>query len=298
MGKTILKNQPSDPKKSHDLFPYYFLLPYILLLLILAVYPVLKNLSLSLQSNQGWLANYIEVIQNPVFSKVCWNSLIWTVGSVSLQILVGLGVALLLKQQVKGKAIFRTIILVLPWATPDIVAGVAWKWMYNDMYGVFNDILVKIGLIREYLPWLGFPNLARAAIIIANVWKGFPLTAMFILAALQTIPESLYEAADIDGATVWQRFRFIIMPYIKPVILTTIMLTTIWTINYFPLIYTMTGGGPANSTDTFVTLAYTNAFKFLNFSRSAAISNISFAIILSMTAIYAFSILSGEEDTK
>ena len=285
-------------KSKNNSYIYWFILPYLVFLLILVVYPILENLIISFQNKSGVFINYVEILHDRIFLKVVFNSLLWTFSSVILQFFIGLGIALLLNQPIKGKAIFRTIMLVLPWATPDVVAGVAWKWMYNDMYGVFNDILVKIGLINNYLPWLGFPNLARAGVIIANVWKGFPLSAMFYLAALQTVPQSLYEAANIDGANAWQKFRHVTIPIIRPVIFTTIMLTTIWSINYFPLIYTMTGGGPANATDTFVTFAYKNAFKFLNFNRAAAIANISFVVVLIITIFYILFMFRGMKESE
>jgi len=285
-------------KSKNNSYIYWFILPYLVFLLTLVVYPILENLIISFQNKNGVFVNYAEILHDRIFLKVVFNSLLWTFSSVILQFFIGLGIALLLNQPIKGKAIFRTIMLVLPWATPDVVAGVAWKWMYNDMYGVFNDILVKIGLINNYLPWLGFPNLARAGVIIANVWKGFPLSAMFYLAALQTVPQSLYEAANIDGANAWQKFRHVTIPIIRPVIFTTIMLTTIWSINYFPLIYTMTGGGPANATDTFVTFAYKNAFKFLNFNRAAAIANISFVVVLIITIFYILFMFRGMKESE
>ena len=285
-------------KSKNNSYIYWFILPYLVFLLTLVVYPILENLIISFQNKSGVFVNYAEILHDRIFLKVVFNSLLWTFSSVILQFFIGLGIALLLNQPIKGKAIFRTIMLVLPWATPDVVAGVAWKWMYNDMYGVFNDILVKIGLINHYLPWLGFPNLARAGVIIANVWKGFPLSAMFYLAALQTVPQSLYEAANIDGANAWQKFLHVTIPIIRPVIFTTIMLTTIWSINYFPLIYTMTGGGPANATDTFVTFAYKNAFKFLNFNRAAAIANISFVVVLIITIFYILFMFRGMKESE
>jgi multiple sugar transport system permease protein len=287
------KEKESIFSKYHS---YWFVLPYIIFLMLLVLFPIFTNLSLSFQTESGSIfINYIEAVTDSVFSKIVFNSMLWTFSSVAIQITIGLSIALLLNQPVKGRAVFRTIMLVLPWATPDIVAGVAWQWMYNDMYGVINDILVKVGLIGDYLPWLGFPNLARAAVIIANGWKGFPLAAMFFLAALQTVPVSLYEAADIDGASVWQKFMYITLPSIKPVIITTVLMTTIWSINYFPLIYTMTGGGPVNSTDTFVTFAYKEAFKFLNFNSAAAISNISFMLILIISIGYSVFLFKGED---
>jgi multiple sugar transport system permease protein len=264
-------------------------------MLVLVIYPVAQNVLVSFQADNTWsIQNYRDVLSDPLFWVITVNTIIWTVSCVVLDLLVGLGLALLLNQNTKGKMIFRTIILVIPWATPDIVAAVAWKWMYNDMYGVLNDILMKLGIIREYLPWLAVPSLAKAAVIIANLWKGFAISTMFYLAALQTVPKELYEAASMDGANVWQRFTKVTIPVIRPYILTTVMLTIIWTINYFPLIFAMTSGGPSNATDTFVTHSYRMAFRFLDFSHSTVVSNINFIIVLTVAVIYVLSLIRKE----
>ncbi len=276
-------------------FAYRMLIPYVAFLALLVLYPIITNFVISLQVDGNWsLQNYKHVFQEPVFAKVSFNTVIWTVGSVVLQLLVGFLLALLLNQEFKGRAFFRSIILVLPWATPDIVVGVAWQWMYNDMYGVLNDILFRLGIIDYYLPWLADQNLARLAVIIANTWKGFALSAMFYLAALQTVPHELYEASEVDGANVWQKFRNVTWPILQPFVVTTTMLTTIWTINYFPLIFTMTGGGPANATDTFVTYAYRTAFRFLDFNRSAAMSSFTFVLVFLISLLY-LRVLSKKE---
>ena len=264
-------------------------------MLVLVIYPVAQNVLVSFQADNTWsIQNYRDVLSDPLFWVITVNTIIWTVSCVVLDLLVGLGLALLLNQNTKGKMIFRTIILIIPWATPDIVAAVAWKWMYNDMYGVLNDILMKLGIIREYLPWLAVPSLAKAAVIIANLWKGFAISTMFYLAALQTVPKELYEAASMDGANVWQRFTKVTIPVIRPYILTTVMLTIIWTINYFPLIFIMTSGGPSNATDTFVTYSYRMAFRFLDFPHSTAVSNINFIIVLTVAVICTLSLIREE----
>ncbi|MCX6806884.1 MAG: sugar ABC transporter permease [Candidatus Berkelbacteria bacterium] len=276
-------------------FAYRSIIPYIIFMLVLVIYPVAQNVLVSFQADNTWsIQNYRDVLSDPLFWVITVNTIIWTVSCVVLDLLVGLGLALLLNQNTKGKMIFRTIILVIPWATPDIVAAVAWKWMYNDMYGVLNDILMKLGIIREYLPWLAVPSLAKAAVIIANLWKGFAISTMFYLAALQTVPKELYEAASMDGANVWQRFTKVTIPVIRPYILTTVMLTIIWTINYFPLIFAMTSGGPSNATDTFVTHSYRMAFRFLDFSHSTVVSNINFIIVLTVAVIYVLSLIRKE----
>jgi multiple sugar transport system permease protein len=222
------------------------------------------------------------------------NTAIWTICSVIGQLSLGLLVAILLNQIKKGEVIFRSIILILPWATLDIVAGVTWKWMFNDMYGVINDILFNFGFISDYISWLGQPKTALAAVIIANIWKGFSLSGLFFLAGLQAIPEQLYEAAEIDGANAFQKFTHVTIPQLKPILITTLMFTTIWTINYFPLIYTMTGGGPGYGTETFVTYIYRTSFKFLEYNKAAALSNLLFLIILFISILY-IKVLTKEE---
>ena len=255
----LLKDLRGDYRRNS--FAYRMLIPYLILLALLVVYPIITNFVVSFQQDNNWsLANWRYLFANPDFSKIGFNTLIWTVGSVTLQLLLGCFVALLLNQEFRGRAFFRAIILVLPWATPDIVVAVAWQWMYNDMYGVINDVLFKLGLIDYYLPWLAEPTLAKIAVIVANTWKGFALSAMFYLAALQTVPYELHEAAVVDGAGVFRRFTSVTWPILKPHVITTTMLTTIWTINYFPDLYD-DGRGPPTP-DTFVTYAYRQGFRF------------------------------------
>jgi len=271
---------------------YKMILPYVLIIVALIIILLSSNVYLSFIDDQGNLtfSNYVEVIKDPVFLIMLKNTVIWTIFSVAGQLLLGLLVAILLNQIKKGEVIYRSIILILPWATLDIVAGVTWKWMFNDMYGVINDLLMKFGFISDYISWLAYPNLALTAVIIANIWKGFSLSGLFFLAGLQAIPNQLYEAAEIDGANAFQKFTHITIPQLKPILTTTLMFTTIWTINYFPLIYTMTGGGPGYGTETFVTYIYRISFKFLDYNKAAALSNILFVIILFISLLYLRSL--------
>jgi multiple sugar transport system permease protein len=219
---------------------------------------------------------------------------IWVSSCVILDLIVGLSVAVLLNQKVPGMAFFRAIILVLPWATPDVVSAVAWKWIYSDLYGVINDILWRLNLINSSIPWLGQISTAMPAVIVANLWRGFSLSAMFYLAGLQTLPDEQVEAARVDGAGRFNVFRYIMIPHLKPTIIVTFVLTIILTMNYFPLIFIMTKGGPSASTETFVTWAYRVGFTFLDFPKSAAISTISFILILFFASIYAWRFTSRE----
>jgi len=263
-------------------------MPYVLVIIVFVVFLLISNIVMSFTNSKGELTleNYISIFKDNVFYKTILNTSIWVFGSVSGQILLGLCVALLLNQITRGQIFFRSVILILPWATLDIVAGVMWKWMYNDMYGVLNDILVKMGLFKDYIPWLATPKMAMLAVIIANIWKGFCLSGMFFLAGIQTIPQELYEAAEIDGANAFGRFWNVTIPQLKPVLTTTLMLTVIWTINYFPLIYVMTGGGPNYGTETIVTYIYRLSFRFLEYNKAAALSNVLFLLVFTIAYLF------------
>lgn len=263
-------------------------MPYVLIIVAFVVLLLVSNIVMSFSTVDGGFTfqNYTAIFTDSVFYKSVFNTCIWVFGSVVGQILLGLVVALLLTQIRRGQVFFRSVILILPWATLDIVAGVMWKWMYNDMYGVLNDILVKIGLTKDYIPWLATPKMAMIAVIIANIWKGFCLSGMFFIAGIQTIPQELYEAAEIDGANAYRRFWSVTIPQLKPVLITTLMFTIIWTINYFPLIYVMTGGGPNYGTETIVTYIYRLSLRFLEYNKAAALSNVLFLIVFTIAYLF------------
>ncbi|HOJ88230.1 MAG TPA: sugar ABC transporter permease [Pseudothermotoga sp.] len=263
-------------------------MPYVLIIVAFVVLLLISNIVMSFSTIDGKFTfeNYKAIFTDNVFYKSVFNTCIWVFGSVAGQILLGLLIALLLTQIKRGQVFFRSVILILPWATLDIVAGVMWKWMYNDMYGVLNDILVKIGLAKDYIAWLATPKMAMLAVIIANIWKGFCLSGMFFIAGIQTIPQELYEAAEIDGANAYRRFWNVTIPQLKPVLITTLMFTIIWTINYFPLIYVMTGGGPNYGTETIVTYIYRLSLRFLEYNKAAALSNILFVIVFTIAYLF------------
>lgn len=285
-------NKSGHKISRNERIAYNMVVPYVVLIVGLILFLIYSNIQLSFADSGGkfTLSNYSTVFTDSLFYKSLSNTFFWVVFSVAGQIILGLFIALLLMQISHGQAIFRSLILILPWATLDIVAGVMWKWMYNDMYGVINDILMKARIINQYIPWLALPTLAKVSVIVANIWKGFPLSAMFFLARLQEIPDELYEACEIDGGGAINKFFHITLPQLRSVLLTTLMLTTIWTINYFPLIYTMTGGGPNNATETIVTYIYRLSFKFLEYNRASALSNILFFLILIISGLFLWAI--------
>jgi multiple sugar transport system permease protein len=170
--------------------------------------------------------------------------------------------------------------------------------MYNGVYGVINDILFRLNLIHSGIPWLGDRILAKVAVVIANIWKGFPFSGLLYSAAWQTVPPELYEAAEIDGAGTVNKFGKITWPFLKPFMLTALVLATILTTNYFPLIYIMTGGGPGNATDTFVTYAYRVGFRFLKFNESATLSSFNFIFVLVISTFYIRLIFGQQKNSS
>lgn len=278
---------------------YLSILPYALVIGGFSIYLMGSNLFLSFTNMSGRFsfAPYLETFQNSRFWGAGVNTIIWTISSVLGQMALGLSIALLLIRIKKGAAFYRTVLIVLPWATADVVAALLWQWMYNSMYGVINDVFVKIHIFSSFIPWLGQPSTAMLAVVIANIWKGYPISAMFYLAGLQQIPNELYEAAEIDGAGAIKKFFYITLPMLRTIMLTVLMLTTIWTINYFPLIYIMTNGGPNGATETMVTYVYKVSFQYLKIHEASAMSTILLVIIGSIAFIYMYFINRKEART-
>ena len=225
-----------------------------------------------------------------------WNSLIWVFGSVSLQFLGGFVAALLLHQGFRGRALVRTVTL-LPWIIPGIVVALVWEWLYQPNYGVINDLLVRSGLLRDRVAWLSDPVLAMPAVIATNVWRGVPFFAIMLLAGLQAIPDDIYEAARVDGASVTQRFWHITVPLLRPIIVVATATRIIWTFNYADLIFVMTSGGPANATQITSTYTLLQAYSNLDFGYAATLSVVLLLIMLGFTVFY-LKVTRGVESTS
>lgn len=206
------------------------------------------------------------------------NSLWWTVIIVAALYLLGLGIALLLNCSFKGRGIFRSLVLI-PWVVPGIAAAMTWKWMYASQYGIINQILQYLGLIDKSVDWLGSAGTALGSIMVTAIWKDVPFVVVVLLAALQSIDTTLYEAVYIDGGNVFQAFWHITMVGIRDVSVTTILLEIIWTFNKFDLVYTMTKGGPANSTQIIPVYTYITAFNFFKLNKAAAIGVVGLLIV-------------------
>jgi multiple sugar transport system permease protein len=206
-------------------------------------------------------------------------------GSVSLQFVGGFAAALLLHQGFRGRAAVRTVTLI-PWIIPGVVVALVWEWLYQPNYGVLNDLLLKAGLLRERVAWLSDPALAMPAVVAANVWRGVPFFAIMLLAGLQAIPDELYEAARVDGASVVDRFRHITLPLLRPIIVVATATRIIWTFNYADLIFVMTSGGPANATQITSTYTLLQAYSNLDFGYAATLSVVLLLVMLAFTIVY------------
>lgn len=260
--------------KQDRMLPYIFISPAILMLVIVVLIPVLSILVLSFSQTNlisdfrfVGFDNFRELFfEDPYFWKVVKNTIIWTISSVALEYGISLGIALLLNRDVPGKNFFRGIML-LPWIIPPVTAALIWLTFYDPNNGVFNFFLGKMGLPPR--AWLVEQNLVLPSLIAIAVWKYGPFMTVALLSGLQGIPEELYEAAAVDGATGWKAFRYVTFPLLMPITSVIIILGTIWRAGHFDLVALLTGGGPANASHLLSTYSY-NA---LNLNLQAGLSS-------------------------
>ena len=273
---------------------YSYLLPAALCMLATVVVPIGMAMKMSLYNDVLYkpqdyrfigLGNYVRLAEDAVFWLTLWNSFVWVFGSVVLQFVAGFAAALLLHQAFRGRAVVRMLAL-LPWIIPGVVVGLIWEWLYQPNYGVINDLLIKAGWLHDRIAWLSSPDLAMAAVVFTNVWRGIPFFAIMLLAGLQAIPGELYEAAHVDGAGVLARFRHITLPLLRPIIVVATATRIIWTFNYADLIFVMTSGGPANATQITSTYTLLQAYANLDFGYAAALSVVLLLVMLAFTAAY------------
>ncbi|NER86091.1 MULTISPECIES: sugar ABC transporter permease [unclassified Moorena] len=269
--------------------------PALLLLLLVYGYPILrsfwlslftKNLGTQLQPVFSGLNNYGRMIGDGRFWQSLWNTVIFTSVSVALELVLGIAIALILNQTFKGRGIVRTI-AILPWALPTALIGLVWAWMFNDQFGVWNDILLRLGIIQDGINWLGYPTTAMMAVIAADVWKTTPFISILLLAGLQSIPQDLYEAHALDGATPWQSFKQITLPLLTPQILISLLFRFAQAFGVFDLIKVMTGGGPGGATEVVSLYIYTTVMDYLDFGYGAALVVVTFLILVTTVVIIA-----------
>ncbi|MBW4535955.1 MAG: sugar ABC transporter permease [Pleurocapsa minor HA4230-MV1] len=275
---------------------WIMLFPALLVLGLVFIYPIARafwlswfteNLGTQLQPVFTGLGNYQRMLGDGRFWQSLSNTAIFTIISVFLELLLGLGVALVLNKSFWGRGVVRTV-AIIPWALPTAVMGLAWAWIFNDQYGVVNDLLLRLGLIDTGINWLGTPTLAMIALIVADVWKTTPFISIILLAGLQSISEDLYEAHRLDGASSWQSFTQITLPLLMPQILIALLFRFAQSFGIFDLIQVMTGGGPAGSTETVSIYIYSTVMRYLDFGYGAALVVVTFLLL-----VFAVAIISG-----
>lgn len=240
------------------------------------------------------LDNYRLALEDPLFSDSIKTSVIFAAFAIPLVTVVGLLVALLLNQRVRGFAILLVLVL-LPWSIPTVSAGIMWRLLLHGEFGAIDGFLFRIGAIDSYIQWLSSSKLAMVSVIAVHAWREFPLPAILFLAGLQTIPPELAEAARLDRANVWERFRYVTLPLLKAPLLIVLVYETIVAISVFDLVYVLTGGGPGSATSLFSWFTYTATFKYLNFGQGAALSFIMAAVLVVFIVLYVRIVRVREE---
>ena len=278
----------------HEVQAYGFLGPALLLLGLLMVYPLLQVLRMSLYEvnlrKEVWvgLGNYTTLLRTALFWQVLWQTTLFTVGSVVMHLVIGMGLALLLHTKINVRIRnFLRGLLIIPWLFAPTVAGMIWVLMLAP-FGVLNGLLTTLGLLdpNATINWLGSPQTSLLSVTAMNIWRAFPFFMVMLLAGLQAIPDDIYEAADIDGTTAWQKFWYITIPALRGIILTVVLLDSIWTFRAFDPVYVMTGGGPINSSQVLATVIYFDAFQKLQFGYASAEAVLMFLILFAFSAVY------------
>ena len=282
-------------------FAYAINAPLIIYLVCILVGPVLWGIYMSFtnkiiggDATFIGLQNYISLLQDAEYRRSILNTLVFTAISIVGKLFLGVLMALALNVEFKGRNVVRAL-LMIPWTLPNIVAVLNWRWIFSSTGGIANYLLKSLHLIDKDLIWFGSAGLAMATCVIANVWRGTPFFGVSILAKLQTISKDGYEAAAIDGANIWQRFRYITLPEIKDVIMLSTLMSTIWTLNEFESIWLMTGGGPNGATETMNVFSYQTAMRSMMLGKGIAVSVIAMPVLIILISLISRRMLKDEE---
>lgn len=291
-----LRRRQRETRLKENLLGWGLVLPAVLIIIGICIVPIVQTFLYSLQyykltepNNTHYIgfANYVDIFSSSAFYNNLKNTAIFTVCSVSLELILGLVAALLMNGLKRGVSAVRTAILI-PWCLPGIVVGQMFKFIFDGQYGLINSLMKHLGLLGEAqsFAFLSKVGWAMGAVVIADAWKQFPFVALLLLAGLQVISEDLYEAADVDGAGKMTKFFHITLPLIKPMIMVALVFRTMSAIRIFDIVYSMTSGGPANTTSTILYTSYTLLFGDLNYGKGSAMAFIIFAIIFVITMLY------------
>ena len=282
-------------------FAYAINAPLIIYLVCILVGPVLWGIYMSFtnkiiggDATFIGIKNYVDLLSDAEYRRSILHPLVFTAISIVGQLFFGALIALALNVEFKGRNVVRAL-LMIPWTLPNIVAVLNWRWIFSSTGGIANYLLKSLHLIDKDLIWFGSAGLAMATCVIANVWRGTPFFGVSILAKLQTISKDGYEAAAIDGANIWQRFRYITLPEIKDVIMLSTLMSTIWTLNEFESIWLMTGGGPNGATETMNVFSYQTAMRSMMLGKGIAVSVIAMPVLILLISLISRRMLKDEE---
>ena len=277
------------------LVAYGLIAPSLLLILGVMAYPLAYTTFLSfhtrilsrpaLGTRFVGLANYVQAIHDPLFRQVFGQTLYFVFASLFIEMVVGLGLALVLHRQFLGRNVVRGLIL-LPWMLSPVVAAFSWAWLLNDAYGLINYVLVKVGLLQASRAWLGTVGTAMSVVILVDVWREVPFVTVVLLAGLQSIPSEVREAARVDGASASRAFWHVTLPLLKPSILVALLMRTMMAVRLFELVFIMTKGGPASSTEVLATYTYREAFLGFNMGYASCLAVIILMVSLTISLVY------------
>ena len=278
-------------RKRFNIYPYLLLAPALIIMLSVVIVPIFNafnmsfmNYNLTRPNKMGYnhFGNYVKMLNDSDFTGALWRTVVWVVFGVGGQFLFGFMLALILNKYFRGRGVARAVSLI-PWVTPGVLIALMWSWMFDGNYGVINDLLMKLHLIDDKIAYLARKDTAMPSVIITIIWQGIPFFALMILAGLQGIPGDLYEAAAIDGATGIQKLFYVTIPSLRNTIFVTTMLRVIWVANSVDVIFNMTNGGPANSTQTLAVYVYKKASS-LDMGYASAMA-IALMLVLLVAAI-------------
>jgi multiple sugar transport system permease protein len=283
----------------------WFLVPALILLVLFVYVPVLRGLVMAFQNYNMFdltnihftgLENFSAVIRDVhiSFGQILANTLVWVTASLLFQFVLGFILALAMKEPFRGRGIYSGFVFYA-WALSGFAIGLTWAWLFNGQFGLINDLLVRIGLLESPIGFLSSKSLAMIAVLIPNIWYGVPFFGIMLLAALQSVPAELYEAATIDGAGRVRQLFSVTIPYVRPTIISTVLLRTMWIINFPDIIYAMTSGGPVNRTNILATQMINKIFKEYDYGQGAAIGVI-IMILLFVYAIFYLRVTGRQEE--
>ncbi|KQW86207.1 sugar ABC transporter permease [Devosia sp. Root413D1] len=309
-GQAIFRDVPEprriglSQKVWNSRFDYLYVAPALIVMLIVIGYPIYYTIELSFFNTPASLAlsakqfngldNYVTILTSPVFWKVTWQTVLWTVLSTFFAFMIGLGAALALHREFAGRGVLRALLLI-PWVVSAVAASYVWKWLYHSDFGAISAMLTQVGWIDKPINFIDNTNTSLYALIVVNVWKEFSFAMIMLMAGLQTVPDTLLRAAQVDGASPWQRFWHVTFPHLQGVSMVTLLLLAVQNFNSFIIPWIMTGGGPAGSSDIWITHIYQLAFGRQRWGVASAYAVILFIVMMVLGYFYVRALTKGDD---